>query len=253
MTTTTLARGSEYGPIDTTTVGEWAGLEDHVARTATRLLDAWLDLVAPSLTWQPTTSTILGSVGYRGPVPEPDHWTDARHRIVETLSDKCLPGTDDDVRAWLDATTLDTLDLHDHLPHLTTECAYCGRDVPTDDGPVPPHTDDDAWDHLATHHDPDCEWIRTRAHTLQDWSRHIPTRVLADRGPLTIHQALCAWLCDDPAGPRLTHAEAALTLGLKARQEVGTHLARARETADDYGHLYWYTTRTDDPTRTKHA
>lgn len=75
----------------------------------------------------------------------------------------------------------------------------------------------------------------------------IPLTVLSNRGPLTIHQALCAWLCDDPAGPQLTHAAAALAIGMNARQEVAAHLARARAGADDFGYLYWYVERTNDP------
>lgn len=57
----------------------------------------------------------------------------------------------------------------------------------------------------------------------------IPIRVLRDRAPLSIHQALALYLCDDPNGPHLTHAEAAAALGIKDRREIATHLARARE------------------------
>lgn len=71
--------------------------------------------------------------------------------------------------------------------------------------------------------------------------------MLSNRGALTIHQALAAYLCDDPEGPQLTHAEAAAALGLNARQEIAVHLRAARDEADDYGYLFWYTQRTDDP------
>lgn len=57
----------------------------------------------------------------------------------------------------------------------------------------------------------------------------IPLRILRERGPLSIHQALARYLCEDPEGPQMTHAEAAQALSLRARQEIATHLARARE------------------------
>lgn len=73
-------------------------------------------------------------------------------------------------------------------------------------------------------------------------------RILGNRGPLSIPQALCAYLCDDPEGPQLTHAEAAARLDMGARQEVSTHLRRAREKADGSGYLFWYANRAQDPT-----
>lgn len=75
----------------------------------------------------------------------------------------------------------------------------------------------------------------------------IPLSVLTNRMTLTLHQAVAAYLCDDPAGPQMTHAEAATALGLNARQEIATHLARAREEADDFGYLFWYIERANDP------
>jgi hypothetical protein len=81
----------------------------------------------------------------------------------------------------------------------------------------------------------------------------IPARILADRGALSIHQALCAYLCDDPEGPQLSHAQAARAIGLAARQEVATHLKRAREEADDFGWLPWYIDRPRDPTGPQRA
>lgn len=57
----------------------------------------------------------------------------------------------------------------------------------------------------------------------------IPTSVLEERGDLTIHQALCYYLCDEPNGPGCTYREAAELLGLNTRREVGKHLQRARK------------------------
>ena len=50
----------------------------------------------------------------------------------------------------------------------TTECAYCNHDVPYMDESqqVPDVTDDEAWEDLAKYHDPECEWIVTRAHRI---------------------------------------------------------------------------------------
>lgn len=47
------------------------------------------------------------------------------------------------------------------------ECAYCGHtqaDDYNEDQAVPSVHDDEAWEALATYHDPDCEWLTTRAH-----------------------------------------------------------------------------------------
>jgi hypothetical protein len=45
------------------------------------------------------------------------------------------------------------------------ECAYCGANiVGSDVGRVPAVDDDEAWERLAAEHDPECEWIATRAH-----------------------------------------------------------------------------------------
>ena len=61
--------------------------------------------------------------------------------------------------------------LHDFASPSTIECAYCSRDVPAANATdaVPPIDDDAAWEALAKHHAPDCEWITTRAH------REVPT------------------------------------------------------------------------------
>lgn len=46
------------------------------------------------------------------------------------------------------------------------ECAYCGSDPVT--LTVPPTSDDAAWAELAKEHSPDCEWIATRAHRVEN-------------------------------------------------------------------------------------
>lgn len=56
----------------------------------------------------------------------------------------------------------------------------------------------------------------------------VPLRVLQDRHPLTITEALCFYLCDDPGGPRLTNKQAAQCLGFADRGQVATHRNRAR-------------------------
>ena len=49
------------------------------------------------------------------------------------------------------------------------ECAYCGREIPTDGrDPVPAIDDDEAWVQEATLHSPECEWVATRAHRKYD-------------------------------------------------------------------------------------
>lgn len=45
---------------------------------------------------------------------------------------------------------------------------------------------------------------------------------------LTLHQTLALYLCDDPDGPQLGPTDAAALLALGARQEIDTHLRRAR-------------------------
>jgi hypothetical protein len=46
------------------------------------------------------------------------------------------------------------------------ECLYCNADAPNE---APPALDDDrAWQRLAADHAPDCEWIMSRAHRLDD-------------------------------------------------------------------------------------
>lgn len=44
----------------------------------------------------------------------------------------------------------------------TVECAYCAADVAPRD---PAQMDEDDWEKEAEAHEPDCEWIATRAHT----------------------------------------------------------------------------------------
>lgn len=49
----------------------------------------------------------------------------------------------------------------------TTICIYCDREVPAPASePVPDVRDDEAWEALAAEHEPDCEWITTRAHRV---------------------------------------------------------------------------------------
>lgn len=64
-------------------------------------------------------------------------------------------------------------------------------------------------------------------------TKAIPIRVIQNRGPLSIHQALCVYLCDDPDGPMVSQAEAANLLGLSTRSQVSTHLQRARRIQGD--------------------
>jgi hypothetical protein len=59
---------------------------------------------------------------------------------------------------------------------------------------------------------------------------HIPIEVLKNRGELSLAQALAFYLVDEEYGPKLTYATAATMLGMKNRQEIGTHLKRARDT-----------------------
>ena len=58
---------------------------------------------------------------------------------------------------------------------------------------------------------------------------HIPIEVLVNRGDLSPAQALAFYLVDEEYGPKLTYATAANLLGMKNRQEIGTHLKRARD------------------------
>ena len=45
------------------------------------------------------------------------------------------------------------------------ECIYCGYECDATDE-APDTDDDEAWASLAAEHDPDCEWVRTRAHRV---------------------------------------------------------------------------------------
>ncbi|WP_406661514.1 hypothetical protein V7O66_03075 [Methanolobus sp. ZRKC3] len=64
---------------------------------------------------------------------------------------------------------------------------------------------------------------------------HIPIEVLRNRGDLSPTQALASYLVDDEYGPKLTYAAAANLLGMKNRQEIGTHLKRARNILQNSG------------------
>ncbi len=59
---------------------------------------------------------------------------------------------------------------------------------------------------------------------------NIPIEVLKNRGELSLAQALSYYLVEQEYGPNLTYATAATLLGMNKRQEIGTHLKRARET-----------------------
>jgi len=48
-----------------------------------------------------------------------------------------------------------------------TECIYCHHKISDKNAEIVPDVyDDDAWEELAQEHDPDCEWIKTRAHRV---------------------------------------------------------------------------------------
>ena len=64
---------------------------------------------------------------------------------------------------------------------------------------------------------------------------HIPIEVLRNRDDLSPAQALAWYLVEEEYGPKLTYAAAASMLGMKNRQEIGTHLKRARETFSKTG------------------
>ena len=64
---------------------------------------------------------------------------------------------------------------------------------------------------------------------------HIPIEVLRNRDDLSPAQALAWYLVEEERGPKLTYAAAANMLGMKNRQEIGTHLKRARETLSKTG------------------
>lgn len=66
--------------------------------------------------------------------------------------------------------------------------------------------------------------------------KHIPIEVLRNRGELSPAQALAFYLVDEEYGPKLTYATAANMLGMKNRQEIGTHLKRARDILKKSGH-----------------
>lgn len=76
-------------------------------------------------------------------------------------------GDSDAFVAWLEEQGFDaedrTIMLRRFDFELTHRCIYCDRAVPHRET-VPPATDDEAWDELATEHYEDCEWVATRAH-----------------------------------------------------------------------------------------
>ncbi|MDA0771073.1 MAG: hypothetical protein O2821_12765 [Chloroflexi bacterium] len=56
------------------------------------------------------------------------------------------------------------------MEYIDLECAYCYNLGTSLD--VPDVADDDMWDILAGEHDPDCEWITTRAHRVIAETNH---------------------------------------------------------------------------------
>jgi hypothetical protein len=56
----------------------------------------------------------------------------------------------------------------------------------------------------------------------------IPTRILRERGDLSVQQAIVHYLTDDPDGPELTQQAAADAIGT-TRDQLWTQLRRARE------------------------
>lgn len=60
---------------------------------------------------------------------------------------------------------------------------------------------------------------------------YIPSAVLSGRREfgLSLGQALAWYLVEDPDGPGFTHKKAAEMLGMAQRQEISTHIRRARE------------------------
>jgi hypothetical protein len=47
---------------------------------------------------------------------------------------------------------------------MDVECIYCYN--LTTEGDAPTVDDDEMWDAIAPEHDPDCEWVVTRAHRI---------------------------------------------------------------------------------------
>jgi len=53
-----------------------------------------------------------------------------------------------------------------HTTEADVECIYCySLTTPVD---VPTVGDDAMWDAIAGEHDPECEWVQTRAHRLEE-------------------------------------------------------------------------------------
>ena len=49
---------------------------------------------------------------------------------------------------------------------MDVECIYC-YNIVSEDGEVPAVDDDEMWDAIAPEHDPECEWVVTRAHRTE--------------------------------------------------------------------------------------
>ncbi len=88
---------------------------------------------------------------------------DACERVLPAFKDDGEPWDEDYQSATQQATDYvwNDGDFEDRLS--AGACIYCGNLV--DDAlMVPPANDDNAWIALAPGHQPDCEWIATRAH-----------------------------------------------------------------------------------------
>lgn len=82
-------------------------------------------------------------------------------------------GDRDSFADWLHEQGFEGDEIHDlckrFADELTYSCAYCGREVRClpESTPVAGASDDEAWGELAEGHEPDCEWVQTRAHRLE--------------------------------------------------------------------------------------
>lgn len=96
-------------------------------------------------------------IGYSGSVQA----VADRLREAVTSSIPC-----DNPGIWYDLAShaLDSVNWTEIAEHLVDgACLYCGAQSPAMHE-VPPAQDDISWRELARHHEPDCEWVRTRAH-----------------------------------------------------------------------------------------
>jgi hypothetical protein len=128
---------------------------------------------------------------------------------------------------WLARTYeyTDTELVADYTDQAREECAYCGADVLCEE--PPPEDDEAAWARIAQEHDPDCEWVLTRAHrrrvqVLEEKEQDTPGRVWV---LVTVERGILADPCvfDD--------AEKAEAAYKKASEERGLFTEEDRERA----------------------